>query len=118
MSEAEADLALAGARRVVLYLHGNMVHFRCFCQCILCILFVQGTMALGHRVELLNSLTETMAAHVVTIDYRGFGVSTGSPTEEGLIEDALLDVIGTEKSMLLLSVLFALVLAGRRGTGL
>ena len=33
-------------------------------------------------------MTYTSTYHVVAIDYRGFGHSTGSPTETGLIEDA------------------------------
>lgn len=33
-------------------------------------------------------LTDTSTYHILAIDYRGFGHSTGSPTEEGLILDA------------------------------
>ena len=40
-----------------------------------------------------HSLTDTSSYHVLAIDYRGFGHSTGCPTEEGLIQDgaALVD---------------------------
>jgi len=58
-------------RTVILYLHGNSAH-----------------RASGHRVELYKLLS-TMGYHVICFDYRGYGDSTGSPTEEGLIQDAL-----------------------------
>ncbi|KAK5004087.1 hypothetical protein LTR28_009360, partial [Elasticomyces elasticus] len=36
-----------------------------------------------------RSLTGIPNTHVLTIDYRGFGLSTGSPTEAGLITDGV-----------------------------
>ncbi|GKT92186.1 abhydrolase domain-containing protein [Colletotrichum tofieldiae] len=33
-------------------------------------------------------ITDTSSYHVLTIDYRGFGHSTGTPSEDGLIQDA------------------------------
>jgi len=54
----------------ILYLHGNM-----------------GSRALAHRVEMYKKLSR-MGYHILTIDYRGFGDSDGSPTEFGLLEDA------------------------------
>ena len=38
---------------------------------------------------LLGLSTPTNPVHVFAIDYRGFGLSTGSPTEEGLITDGV-----------------------------
>lgn len=45
-------------------------------------------MAQGYRPATYHALTDTSTYHVLAIDYRGFGRSTGSPTEEGLILDA------------------------------
>lgn len=57
--------------RIVLYFHGNAA-----------------TRGQFNRVELIKALAATMQAHVVTVDYRGFGDSTGWPSEEGLALDA------------------------------
>ncbi|KAJ9150201.1 Abhydrolase domain-containing protein 12B [Pleurostoma richardsiae] len=57
--------------RLVLYFHGNAGHV------------TQGIRAASYHV-----LTDTSSYHVIAIDYRGFGHSTGSPSEEGLITDA------------------------------
>eukprot|EP01136_Pigoraptor_vietnamica_P018529 Opistho-1_new@65041 len=57
--------------RVVLYLHGNA-----------------GTRAVGHRVALYSLLSAHFDAHVVTVDYRGYGDSEGWPSEDGLAIDA------------------------------
>ncbi|PNH44317.1 hypothetical protein VD0004_g3332 [Verticillium dahliae] len=57
--------------RVVVYLHGNA-----------------GDIAQGHRPDSYHTLTDTSSYHVLTIDYRGFGHSTGAPSEPGLIQDA------------------------------
>jgi len=65
-AEAEFD-----GRPVVLYLHGNSAH-----------------RASAHRVELYR-LFASMGYYVVCFDYRGYGDSTGSPTEAGLVHDAL-----------------------------
>lgn len=54
----------------ILYLHGNM-----------------GNRALDHRVMMYKKLSR-MGYHVLTVDYRGFGDSKGTPTEFGLLEDA------------------------------
>lgn len=45
-------------------------------------------MAQAWRPDTYHSLTDTSSYHVVAIDYRGFGHSTGAPTEHGLIIDA------------------------------
>ncbi|GAB5033545.1 monoacylglycerol lipase abhd12 [Nannochloropsis oceanica] len=66
------DLALARPNtRVVIYFHGNAA-----------------TRGQFNRVELVKALAATMEAHVIAIDYRGFGDSTGSPSEAGLGLDA------------------------------
>jgi abhydrolase domain-containing protein 12 len=39
-------------------------------------------------LELVKALAATMEAHVVAVDYRGFGDSSGWPSEAGLAEDA------------------------------
>ncbi|KAM0404494.1 hypothetical protein ACHAPZ_003717 [Fusarium culmorum] len=47
-----------------------------------------GHVAQAIRPLSYHSLTDTSSYHVVAIDYRGFGHSTGSPTETGVIQDA------------------------------
>ncbi|KAI8905152.1 Alpha/Beta hydrolase protein [Gorgonomyces haynaldii] len=67
------DLELRRADRVYLYLHGNA-----------------GNRATGHRVQFYQMLTRLPGAHVLAIDYRGFGDSSSViPTETGLCTDAL-----------------------------
>ncbi|KAM9777786.1 lysophosphatidylserine lipase ABHD12-like [Neosynchiropus ocellatus] len=56
---------------VVIYLHGNV-----------------GTRAISHRVQLVKILSAA-GCHVLSLDYRGFGDSTGEPSEAGLTQDAL-----------------------------
>ncbi|KAL2864209.1 alpha/beta hydrolase [Aspergillus lucknowensis] len=62
--------------RVVVSFHGNAAH-----------------LASAQRPEtyrmLLGLSTPSHPIHVFAIDYRGFGISTGSPTEEGLITDGV-----------------------------
>jgi abhydrolase domain-containing protein 12 len=50
-----------------------------------------GTVASGYRVPNYRALSAGNPGkiHVLTFDYRGFGKSTGSPSETGLIIDAL-----------------------------
>ncbi|KAF4974327.1 hypothetical protein FZEAL_8756 [Fusarium zealandicum] len=57
--------------RLVLYFHGNAGHI-----------------AQAIRPSSYHSLTDTSSYHVVAIDYRGFGHSTGAPSEMGIIQDA------------------------------
>ncbi|EAA30038.2 alpha/beta-hydrolase [Neurospora crassa] len=58
--------------RLVLYFHGNAGHI---------------TQSI--RPRSFHALTSVSSKiHVLAIDYRGFGLSTGSPTEQGLILDA------------------------------
>lgn len=49
-----------------------------------------GTIASGYRVSNYRALSagDPDKIHVLTFDYRGFGRSTGSPSETGLITDA------------------------------
>ncbi|KAM7403516.1 hypothetical protein PAMA_004124 [Pampus argenteus] len=62
---------LGDGHPVIIYLHGNV-----------------GTRAKKHRVELVKVLSAT-GYHVLSLDYRGFGDSTGEPSEAGLTSDAL-----------------------------
>ncbi|KAH7273352.1 hypothetical protein MRS44_001753 [Fusarium solani] len=57
--------------RLVLYFHGNAGHI-----------------AQAIRPDSYHSLTDTSSYHVIAIDYRGFGHSTGVPSEAGVIQDA------------------------------
>ncbi|XP_053191073.1 lysophosphatidylserine lipase ABHD12-like [Scomber japonicus] len=56
---------------VIIYLHGN-----------------GGTRAYHHRLGLVKILSAA-GYHVLSIDYRGYGDSTGEPSEAGLTTDAL-----------------------------
>ncbi|XP_029316305.1 monoacylglycerol lipase ABHD12-like isoform X2 [Cottoperca gobio] len=62
---------LGDGRPVIIYLHGNL-----------------GTRAINHRVELVKILSAA-GYHVLSLDYRGFGDSSGEPSEAGLTSDAL-----------------------------
>ena len=46
-----------------------------------------GHVAQGWRTDTYRALSNQPHTHIFTIDYRGFGRSTGSPTEAGLITD-------------------------------
>lgn len=54
----------------VIYFHGNAAN-----------------RAAPYRVSLYSALSTRLAANVLAIDYRGFGDSTGSPSESGLLAD-------------------------------
>jgi abhydrolase domain-containing protein 12 len=60
--------------RLVIYLHG-----------------AAGTVASGWRPDSYRALYSGAPdkIHVLTFDYRGYGLSTGSPSEEGLLGDAI-----------------------------
>ncbi|KAJ4374815.1 hypothetical protein N0V83_001892 [Neocucurbitaria cava] len=59
--------------QVVLYFHG-----------------AAGTLGSGWRPQSYRALSATSQnVHVLVIDYRGFGTSTGWPSEQGLLTDAL-----------------------------
>lgn len=47
-----------------------------------------GHIAQAVRPDTYHALTDTSSYHLVAIDYRGFGHSTGIPSEDGLIQDA------------------------------
>lgn len=67
-----------------------------------------GHIAQAIRPPTFHALTDTSHYHVLAIDYRGFGRSTGSPTEKGLILDAAtainwaMDVAGIPASRIVL----------------
>ncbi|PNS21951.1 Monoacylglycerol lipase ABHD12 [Sphaceloma murrayae] len=48
-----------------------------------------GHIAQGWRTDTYRSFSALPNTHTITIDYRGFGRSTGSPTEAGLITDGI-----------------------------
>ncbi|KAK9462138.1 Alpha/Beta hydrolase protein [Lipomyces oligophaga] len=58
--------------RIIIYFHGQT-----------------GTIACRHRPDIYRSLLTTSLehTHIFTIDYRGFGLSTGQPTEDDVIRD-------------------------------
>ncbi|KAB2569073.1 Protein bem46 [Lasiodiplodia theobromae] len=58
--------------RLILNFHGNAGH-----------------VAQGWRTDTYRALTSQPNTHLLTIDYRGFGRSTGAPTEAGLIADGV-----------------------------
>ncbi|KAI1642673.1 alpha/beta-hydrolase [Daldinia loculata] len=58
--------------RLVIYFHGNGGH-----------------VAQGYRPDSYHTLTDSSHYHVLAIDYRGFGKSTGTPSEAGLIHDGI-----------------------------
>jgi pimeloyl-ACP methyl ester carboxylesterase len=59
--------------RVIINFHGNAGH-----------------LADGHRIQIYRSLTNlSPKVHIIAIDYRGFGYSTGSPHEAGVIADGI-----------------------------
>ncbi|CAL1575309.1 unnamed protein product [Knipowitschia caucasica] len=63
--------ALGDGRPVIIFLHGN-----------------GGTRAAEHRVGLVKKLSGA-GFHVFSLDYRGFGDSSGDPSEAGVTQDAL-----------------------------
>ncbi|NP_001133986.1 lysophosphatidylserine lipase ABHD12 [Salmo salar] len=63
--------SLGAGNPIFIYLHGN-----------------GGTRAASHRVGVIHLLS-AMDYHVLALDYRGFGDSTGEPTEVGLTTDTL-----------------------------
>nr|XP_006116364.1 protein ABHD12B [Pelodiscus sinensis] len=63
--------ALADDNPVIIYLHGS-----------------GGNRASGHRVSLMKALSGA-GFHILALDYRGYGDSTGYPSETGFTTDAL-----------------------------
>ncbi|CAK5270210.1 unnamed protein product [Mycena citricolor] len=59
------------ARPTVLFFHGNA-----------------GTRAFGARIQHYTTFSSRLSANVLAIDYRGYGDSTGTPSEVGLARDA------------------------------
>ena len=54
---------------------------------------------IGHRVPIAKVLEENLGCNVLMLEYRGYGMSTGTPDEKGLMIDAQtgLDYIRTAK---------------------
>ncbi|XP_037357733.1 protein ABHD12B [Talpa occidentalis] len=65
------EAALCDGNPIIVYLHGSAEH-----------------RAAPHRLKLVKVLSAG-GFHVLSVDYRGFGDSTGRPTEEGLTTDAI-----------------------------
>lgn len=58
--------------RIVIYLHGTA-----------------GTIAVPHRLTTYRILSAMPLTHVLAVDYQGFGLARGKPSEAGLIEDGV-----------------------------
>lgn len=43
---------------------------------------------IGHRIPIARKLIEELGCSVLMLEYRGYGLSTGSPDEAGLVIDA------------------------------
>ena len=43
---------------------------------------------IGHRVPIARVLEENLGCNVLMLEYRGYGLSSGTPNEEGLMIDA------------------------------
>jgi abhydrolase domain-containing protein 13 len=43
---------------------------------------------IGHRLPIAKVVQEHMGCHVLMLEYRGYGLSTGTPNERGLLIDA------------------------------
>ena len=43
---------------------------------------------IGHRVPIARMLEENVGCNVLMLEYRGYGLSTGTPDEKGLMIDA------------------------------
>lgn len=56
---------------------------------------------IGHRVPIAKILEENVGCNVLMLEYRGYGMSTGTPNEEGLMIDAqtALDYIRNRKDI-------------------
>nr|XP_019581237.1 PREDICTED: protein ABHD12B [Rhinolophus sinicus] len=65
------EAALHDGNPIIVYLHGSAEH-----------------RAASHRLKLVKMLSDG-GFHVLSVDYRGFGDSTGQPTEAGLTTDAV-----------------------------
>ena len=60
--------------RLIIYCHGNA-----------------GNVAQGYRTDTYRAITAGASAkiHIMTVDYRGYGKSTGSPDQAGLVTDGI-----------------------------
>ena len=56
---------------------------------------------IGHRVPIAKVLEENVGCNVLMLEYRGYGMSTGTPNEEGIMIDAqtALDYIRNRKDI-------------------
>ncbi|VEL43147.1 unnamed protein product [Protopolystoma xenopodis] len=65
----QPDISLRNQAPTLLFLHGNAGN-------------------IGHRLTFCRILFETVKCNMLIIDYRGYGKSTGEPSEAGLYRDA------------------------------
>lgn len=78
-------------RRTIIYFHGNVRWPYSVRSVKLLLTFCvsqAANRALGHRVRSLSDFSNRLDCNAIAIDYRGFGDSTGSPSEDGLLKDA------------------------------
>ncbi|XP_065833525.1 lysophosphatidylserine lipase ABHD12-like [Oscarella lobularis] len=68
-TDKQFDDALANGQPVIMYMHGNL-----------------GSRGTYHRIRLYQLLS-SLGSHVLSLDYQGFGDSTGWPTESGMADD-------------------------------
>lgn len=66
------QVELSPKSKLIIYFHGTA-----------------GTLAIPHRLTTYRILTALPETHVLAIDYRGYGLSAGKPSEDGLIEDGI-----------------------------
>ncbi|KAK4689271.1 uncharacterized protein P7C73_g840, partial [Tremellales sp. Uapishka_1] len=74
-------------RPTIIYLHGN-VSFGLSFSPMASLIAQAGTRAASHRVRGYNAFSSQLDCNVLAVDYRGFGDSTGEPSEDGLVIDA------------------------------
>ena len=65
------DTELRKAKRIIIFFHGTT-----------------GNRAAGSRIPLIKQLSSHLSAHIIAIDYRGYGGSQGWPSEGGTLMDA------------------------------
>jgi abhydrolase domain-containing protein 12 len=67
-----ASMHLDNSHQLIIYLHGTAL-----------------TLTASHRLTSYRIFTALPDTHLLAIDYRGFGLSLGVPSENGLIEDGV-----------------------------
>merc|ERR1712232_847899 len=65
-------MGASGTHPVIIFFHGQ-----------------GGTRGIINRVDLVRALAGQLQAHVLAVDYRGFGGSSGTPSQDGVLTDAM-----------------------------